>query len=237
MAYRYALGEEVCHHDIPDDPTIESERRQIFFGSAIGIPTFYVRANTCNKFLKKILHHVNAIRKSSRYRGYLRVKNTEYRLALIKLLREDGADLINELQVEECVHNLEERICARQPTAFSTILDGVRRKLPYQLNPLNTNAETFNGVAEEFFRGDLKKRHLQEGLAVLIDDCRRVSAHHSSQIAELMQSFTPHLTADQFVVENMEKVVSESADTETIERLLYICLAIIHHQQTHEDTL
>ncbi len=59
LACRYIILGKIDHHDIPDRPSIESERRQIFFGSAIGIPTFYVRADTSNRLLKKIVTGVN----------------------------------------------------------------------------------------------------------------------------------------------------------------------------------
>ena len=46
LAFKYVLTGTVGHEAIPDTPTVESERRQIFFGTAIGIPTFYVLKNT-----------------------------------------------------------------------------------------------------------------------------------------------------------------------------------------------
>jgi hypothetical protein len=49
LAYKYILERKVCHQSIPDNPTVESERRQFFFGSAIGIPTFYVHKNSTNR--------------------------------------------------------------------------------------------------------------------------------------------------------------------------------------------
>ncbi len=45
LAYKYmALG--TTHTHIPDAPSLESERRQIFFGAAIGIPTFFVQRDS-----------------------------------------------------------------------------------------------------------------------------------------------------------------------------------------------
>ena len=60
LAYKYmALG--TTHAHIPDTPSVESERRQIFFGAAIGIPTFYVSRNSSNAFLDKILKKTDGI--------------------------------------------------------------------------------------------------------------------------------------------------------------------------------
>ena len=39
LAYKYVLNGTVSHSCIPDTTAVESERRQIFFGTAIGIPT------------------------------------------------------------------------------------------------------------------------------------------------------------------------------------------------------
>src|SRR5262249_38305851 len=73
LGWKYLLADGVTHRDVPDDPEIESERRQIFFGSAIGIPTFFVRAETRNRFLGRILARTARTRASRRYPGYLRV--------------------------------------------------------------------------------------------------------------------------------------------------------------------
>ncbi|WP_277058790.1 hypothetical protein [Trichlorobacter lovleyi] len=54
LAYKY-MAEGVDHRSIPDDPSLESERRQIFFATAIGLPTFFVRKDTANSFLHRII--------------------------------------------------------------------------------------------------------------------------------------------------------------------------------------
>jgi len=46
LAFKYIMKGDVNHVHIPDDPSIESERRQIFFGAAIGLPTFFVKKDT-----------------------------------------------------------------------------------------------------------------------------------------------------------------------------------------------
>ncbi|HCY85638.1 MAG TPA: hypothetical protein DHV36_10935, partial [Desulfobacteraceae bacterium] len=51
LAQKYIFSKTVDHGMIPDTPAIESERRQVFFCTAIGIPTFYVSSRTRNRFL------------------------------------------------------------------------------------------------------------------------------------------------------------------------------------------
>jgi len=40
LAFKYIAEESVTHAHIPDDPFVESERRQIIFGQAVGHPHF-----------------------------------------------------------------------------------------------------------------------------------------------------------------------------------------------------
>jgi hypothetical protein len=93
--------------NIPDDPFIESERRQIIFGSAIGIPTFFVHRNTGNTFLKRIIEKTQRVRSSRRYTGYNRIYNIEYRRALLDIIRDDAADIIEMLGMREAIRDLE----------------------------------------------------------------------------------------------------------------------------------
>lgn len=40
LAFKYMAEGKLTHSHIPDDPAVESERRQIFFCAATDIPTF-----------------------------------------------------------------------------------------------------------------------------------------------------------------------------------------------------
>ena len=60
LAFKYQAQGRMTHAHIPDEPFIESERRQIFFGAAIGIPTFFVRSETSNELLRAILARTGA---------------------------------------------------------------------------------------------------------------------------------------------------------------------------------
>jgi hypothetical protein len=117
LACKYILQDKVRHQDIPDHPGIESERRQIFFGTAIGIPTFYVKKDSPNRFLQKTIKAVKKTRLSRRYRGYIRVPNIEYRKALVDIIRHDAADLIQILQMQDTILDLKQRII--DPENFS----------------------------------------------------------------------------------------------------------------------
>ncbi|MGP8281293.1 MAG: hypothetical protein ACLQT6_01105 [Desulfomonilaceae bacterium] len=170
MAVKLALLGKVSHHDIPDDPFIESERRQVFFGSAIGIPTFYVLKDTSNVFMKRILDHTRGLRQSRRYPGYLRVYNQEYLIGLTRLIQAEASDLIEMFDLTELLNDLGRRI--QNPQEFSAtgrftnaILDIVGAN-----SPINVDADAFNLSAETYYRSELKRSHIVEGLNFLHED-------------------------------------------------------------------
>ena len=170
LAFKYLANGELSHSEIPDDPSLESERRQIFFASAIGVPTFFVRKNSENRFLMRIIARTREVRSSSRYPGYLRVKVSEYRLALLELLKEEAADLIEMMGLSETMADLRRRLT--EPDLYSAagkltrgILDEANAK-----SPMKVKADDFNHAAEKYYRGSLRRQHMEEGLGFLRQD-------------------------------------------------------------------
>ena len=178
LAYKYILERKVQHVDIPDNPTVESERRQVFFGAAIGIPTFYVLKNNPNRLMREMLSLTQHTRTSRRYPKYIRIPANDYRAALLALLRRDAADLIILLHLEELMADLEERLenPGENAAAFRLTREvlGSRGK-----NPLKLNALEFNRSMESYYRSTLKKMHISEAFAVLRKDVGRLDAWES----------------------------------------------------------
>ncbi len=228
LAYKYVLQEKVCHRDIPDISSLESERRQIFFGTAIGIPTFFVRSESGNRFLRKILNYVGSSRKSNRYRGYLRVNNKDYRLALLRVIEEDGAELIEKLRVGDRLRSLREKIHTFDKTAGSKLLNGVCRHLPSPKPPLSVSSHVFNSSAEKYYRTELKKMHIREGLDVLLKDCRRMEQGMNTSLHHIGRDLVGDGGAAGFVARHVEDIVAEKVDAVTLQKLLHISLAVIH---------
>jgi hypothetical protein len=46
LAFKLIAQGKITHKDIPDSVDVESERRQIFFGAALNLPTFYMKQNS-----------------------------------------------------------------------------------------------------------------------------------------------------------------------------------------------
>ncbi len=167
LAAKYIVNGDVIHGSIPDTPFVESERRQITFGAAVGLPTFFVRIDTPNVFLQNILKEVRRTRFSTRYPGYVRVYHLEYRKALLRILRRDAADLIELMQLRPDIDDLERRIVdASEASAASRLIRGIVDHAGVG-DPFRLNGKAFNTAAESFYDGPLRRQHLLEGMQVL----------------------------------------------------------------------
>ncbi len=169
-AYREALSGRVTHADIPDTPVIESERRQVVFGSAIGLPTFFVRKETANRFMLRILAQTTQTRPSRRYPGYLRVVQADYRRALLQLLQTEAADLIEASEMKETLDDLALRLSDPfRHGAGGRLLNSICETAGAK-NPLGLSAAEFNTAAERCYRTRLRQRHLQAAVDLLRQD-------------------------------------------------------------------
>jgi hypothetical protein len=237
LAFKYQVEGKITHTHIPDTPSVESERRQIFFGAAIGIPTFYVAKNSGNLFLGKILQRTRDVRQSRRYPGYLRVKNREYCRALVQLLLEDAADLIEAAnlsgQMEELMLRLE------QPERYSAagkltsgILDTVNAR-----SPLAVSAKEFNLGAEKFYRETLRKRHMAEAFGFLEEECLKadLAADLDDTVREALSTILEGKSALQFVTSGKREVLEERAPSSLLKRMIELLLVIIHQDTVRAE--
>ncbi len=184
LSFHYALSGQVTHADIPDTPETESERRQMFFGAAIGLPTFFVRRDTPNLFLARVLRQTARIRDSRRYPGCVRVYLAEYRRALVALLETDGAALIEALRLEDTVQDLKRRAGpGEEGTALRHLIEGLLNEAGARA-PLRVPAGVFNDAAERYYRGALHRRFVAEAFDLLEKDAKRLADQAPADAAE-----------------------------------------------------
>jgi len=235
FAFKTLAEGKISHAHIPDDPSVESERRQIFFGAAIGIPTFYVRKNSGNLFLRKILLRTREVRQSHRYPGYLRVKNREYCRALVQLLREEAADLIEAGnltgQIEELMIRLEH---PEQHSAAGKLTRGILDTVNAR-SPMAVCAKEFNEGAEKFYREALRQRHMLEAFGFMEEECLKVdlAAGLDDGIREALQAILEGKSALHFVKSAKGEVLEERAPAAVLKKMIELLLVIIH-QDTME---
>jgi hypothetical protein len=233
LAYRYALNGEVTHRHIPDEPFLESERRQVFFGAAIGLPTFFVRKDTRNRFLADILRDVRKTRASRRYDGFVRVPVSEYLAALVRKIRRDGGPLIEAPGLQATLSDLEQRLASPQTHGTAGRLTAAILNKTGADQPMKLNAATFNQAAEQYYRNDLKRTNLQEALAVLADRAARLDSMASwrrgTYNRSLMKILAGRSAAD-FVAAAGKDAVSEQATMAQLIPLILLTLLVIDHQ-------
>lgn len=233
LSYKYMVTGQVRHRHIPDTPVCESERRQIFFGMAIGIPTFYVLRNTRNRFLLRILRRTERIRTSRRYPGYYRVYHRDYCKALLAVLREDGADLIEMFDFEEQLRDLEQRI--DQPEKYSAA-GRLTREISAETRggAMWMPAEAFNRKAEEYYRETLRIRHIEQACGFLKEDLVRLEKDASSAcnaVREQLGDILQGRDAQKFLDQTMRDLRSDQLGQQSLVRLLMLMLLVEYHDQ------
>ena len=193
LAFKYIYSGEIGHHHIPDTPFAESERRQIFFGSAAGIPTFYIKNNTSNLFMKKILEKTLLSRNSARYPGYIRVHNTEYKKALLQIIKQDASDLIEMFGFQETISDLEKMIyCPSEHSSSARLTKGILEKAGVS-DPFKLSGREFNLASEKYYREDLRSKHLSEAISILESDSKKIKDSNNNLFRKLIASNTAGL--------------------------------------------
>lgn len=162
FAMKCVVDGGVSHAEIPDDPEVESERRQAFFCAAAGVPTFYVKAKSPNRFLLSILERVEGLRSSRRYSGYLRVPLASYQGALLALLRREGGELLERFGGRDLLADLASRLAGEGGVA-ERLTRAVLRETGGK-RPLDVPAREFNRAAEKLYRTALRQAQLRESL-------------------------------------------------------------------------
>jgi hypothetical protein len=239
LAYKYILTGRITHRDIPDLPMVESERRQVFFGAAIGIPTFFVHQRTPNKLMTAILKQTDKTRNSHRYSGFIRTHNQQYQLALLKLLRRDARDLIEMLDAEGTLVDLENRLTRPRTYAASHRLTDEILSEAGARNPLDLSATTFNQSAEAYYRGGLKRRQLGSALDILeaaIGQLDNWEIWRKGYYNQALMTLLEGQSATEFVKRVRADIFEEVLPTTTITRLLHLMLLLFHLKNQSAQT-
>ena len=234
LAYKYILEGTVTHHDIPDTPSTESERRQIFFSTAIGLPTFFVRKESANRFLQKIIKHTKGVRSSARYPGYYRLYNLEFRKALISLLREEAAELIVLMDLEDNLNKLEERLVnPKHRSAEGRLTRGILKNSGAQ-TALQLDSRDFNQAAESYYHHGLRRQHYDQALSLLGQDLNELdkSALTDATLRNAMHAILPEkISAGDFFQRYRQAILEDSVELDSLQIVLQLTTLSIGQDQ------
>jgi hypothetical protein len=232
LAYQYVLSGAVTHADIPDTPEVESERRQVFFGAAIGLPTFFVGAGTSNRFLLGILRQASRTRDSRRYPGRTRVYQDEYRRALVAVLERDAAGLIEALGLSGTIADLKRRIDPDEKgSALNSLLEGILGEAGAS-SPLRASAETFNSAAERYYRGPLLQSFTGEALDLFARDLKELGGRAAAAGGEEAAALQAVLNGEDpvaFLSAVRGKVLAGNVSQSVLVKLIGLSLLVIRH--------
>ena len=240
LACKYIFTGRITHADIPDHPFVESERRQIFFGAAIGIPTFFVKTDTSNRFLARIVKKTPNSRSSRRYAGYTRVCASDFERTLITLLREDAPELIEMAGLKPTLEDLAERIGRDRHNAVSTRLTRRICEEAGASSPMALTGEEFNAAAEAFYRERLKKEQMAEAMEVWSAQVRQMDSMtnwRNGQDAQALFSLLQGSDAADFVDKARPAVVAENSPLPTVTQLIHLMLLTLNYMKRQTETV
>jgi hypothetical protein len=234
LAYKYIFTGHISHTDIPDHPFVESERRQIFFGAAVGIPTFYVRSDTPNRFLARLVKRSPNTRSSRRYTGYTRVRATDFRQTLTATLQDDAPELVEMGGFEDTLNDLRRRIDERSHHAVAERLTRRICELAGAVSSMVMSGDAFNAAAESFYRKQLKKEQMEEALEVWCEQVRQLDgldAWRSGVYNQALLSILKGNDAVTFIGSLRPAVLAEDLPVSSLSRLIHLLLLTLDHMQ------
>jgi hypothetical protein len=228
FAFKLIVSEQVRHADIPDRPFVESERRHIVFGAAIGLPTFYVDGETENAFLERIVRRTRNRRPSGRYPGRVRVYHQEFRLALLALLEEEAADLIEAMQLGETMRDLRRRLEDVSSRADAVLTQGAVEEAGTR-SAFGVRAEELNLASERFYGGKLRLAQLAEALEWLEGDVGGLSPEWLAARPDLAAALAAVLAGrepSQYLARVRGDLLAERLPREELRRLIGLTVIV-----------
>jgi len=225
LSFQYILSGKVNPYMIPDTPDVESERRQVFFCSAVNIPTFYIKTRTRNVFLLNIVSKISKTRMSRRYPGYTRVRVKDYKKALIETIKTDGRDLIRSMNLDHILSDLEDRLFSSSSTC-TKLVNGILNTGRHQ-NPMKFTGEQFNEKAEAYFINGLRKKQMADGFTVLAKELETLGFQDGSgapAVNTAVRSILGNQDLDLFVASVKQSFLDDTLPLEDIRKLIFLII-------------
>jgi hypothetical protein len=240
LAFKYILQGKITHKSIPDDPFLESERRQVVFGSAIGLPTFFVKDDTTNLFMRMILERTRDVRYSRRYRGYIRVYNRRYLKALMDLIISDASDIVELLNLHSTIDDLRKRLDHPEELSVSAKLTKGILKEAGVKSPMKATPDEFNLAAERYYRTTLNEKHIGEAFDFFEKDLGAIESTISASNEEYRAalSYTAgRLGAFNLLKNSRQDVLNGRVSADVLEKLINLILLVIRNDSDSSQRL
>lgn len=225
ISYQLALNGVVAPHDIPDDPTSESERRQPFFFVAAGLPAFYVHKRSRNEMLKRILPHCKKTRSSWRHPDYLRVSIRDYREALLSWIEQNAQEAIDQAQARLSLVDLRFRLANKKVQAQQRIISGLMDEAGGG-SPMHLGARDFNRAAEQHYRETLRRANLREAFEHLREDAQALRSGNHPELNGLIRHGVRVQDPTRFLDSIRERLVTDKLTPQEVATMLNLLLVM-----------
>lgn len=233
LAQKYIYSRQVDHAMIPDSPAVESERRQIFFCTAIGVPTFFVKTRTQNKFLAKILKNTAKTRHSHRYAGYTRVLVREYQRALISLIQTDAPDLVSALNCSSVLGDIDNRVnTPRTHAAWGRITQGILEGSGKH-TPMSMPGKQFNAKAEHYYGQTLRKAHVSQGFDLLGKAFEQIdlwARYRDTSYGQAMNQILGSRDILKFLKSMRQDFMDDTCAPETLKKFIFLMVLVVSRE-------
>jgi len=143
----------------------------------------------------------------------------------VKMLRRDAAGLIEMMQMKDVLNDLENRIQEPDRHAASgrltrDILDHAGARTPFKLSGTG-----FNQAAETFYRTTLRKRHLEEALAVVSEDCKNLDrADSPGELGKAVSQAIQQKAAAEFIAAVHDDVLNDRIRLGELTSLIHVLI-------------
>jgi hypothetical protein len=180
----------------------------------------------------RILSRTARTRDSHRYPGRRRLYHIEYRRALVAVLEQDAAGLIEAFGMADTIRDLKQRLNPDgNGSALKSLLEGILSEAGVS-NPLRASAETFNTAAERYYRGTLLKRFVGEALELFAGDLENLvdrAAAGGEEDAAALQTVLNGEAPASFLEAVRGNVLEGKASQSVVIKLVGLMLLVVRH--------
>lgn len=227
VAYQAVVAGEITHAHIPDDPDTESERRQLFFAAAAGLPVAYVRRDTRDRFLRRVLARTQRTRPSKRHPQYYKIYLDDYRAALACQLADDAEPLLDATG-RSVLADLHIRLAhPGERGAVGMLTRGILGQIGAD-SAIEVDADTFNRAAERYYRETLRRHQLLEGIeacgAQLRESLRSAPVVRQAPIQLALRALTGDRHPGDYLAQTRNRLLRETADAHTLRTWIGVVL-------------
>jgi len=220
LAYNLILSGSLTHQEIPDDPFVESERRQLVFAAALGIPTVYIKKDTRNSLIRSIISHCKNTRISKRYPEYIRVEVKDYLNAAMNFITKEGEDLLEDLDIKDTIEDMADRLHGVKKSTYNKMIEPILENHKVK-SPIDIDADLFNRELESFYRNELRIKHIKDGFKALLDDIS-AKMNDSNRLSKYSEKISQFSQIYHTIKSSENKVIDETIDLDTLKQLISI---------------